>query len=266
LVTTKEIPPGGVGEIKATFKSKGYQGKVKKSVTVETNDPKKRTVRLTLKGSVVPDVKVEPRHLNFGKVSRHGLPQPVELKIQLREGRGLRIKEVKSESDSIVLSKEQEDEKGAVYRVSLADKVPTGRLTGKIEIRTNSKKSSKVQVPFYATVEGSVKVSPHLLSFSVVHPGKITTRELTLTKTGKSNFSVQGVEASAKEITTEILTEQDGERYKIKVTYDPGDRTKGRIAERLTILVKNGEEETLEVPIYGTIYDKDKKKSVGKNR
>jgi len=79
LVTTKEIPPGGVGEIKATFKSKGYQGKVKKSVTVETNDPKKRTVRLTLKGSVVPDVKVEPRHLNFGKVCRHGLPQPVEL-------------------------------------------------------------------------------------------------------------------------------------------------------------------------------------------
>jgi len=256
LVTTKDVPPGGVGEIKATFKSKGYQGTVKKAITVETNDPKNRSVRLILKGSVVPDVTVEPRHLNFGRVNRYELPAPVELKIQLREGKGLRIKEVTSENDSIVLRKKHEDEKGAVYLVSLSDKVTTGRLTGRIEIRTNSKKSSKIQVPFYATVEGSVKVSPQLVSFAVVQPGEPTTRELTLTKTGKSNFSIEGIEASAKEISTKVVTENEGEKYRIEVTYDPGDKTKGRIAEKLTILVKSAEEEKIEVPVYGTIYDK----------
>ncbi len=60
MVTTKDVPPGGAGEIKATFKSKGYNGAVKKTVTVETNDPKNRMVRLSLAGKVLAEVAVTP--------------------------------------------------------------------------------------------------------------------------------------------------------------------------------------------------------------
>lgn len=260
MVTTKALPPGGVGEIKATFKSKGYQGKVKKAVTVETNDPDKSRVKLTLAGKVVADVTVEPRRLSLGTVNRNDPPKPVKLKIKLRDGRGLRIKEVKSDRDSLVLRKEEEDEKGAVYTVSLAEKVPIGRLTGKITIRTNSDKSGKVQVPFYATIQGDVKVSPQLLSFSMVTPGKSVTRELTLTRTGEKRFSVDRIKTSADNLTTRIITDKEGEKIRIEITYDPGDRDRGRIDERLTVFMKDGkgEEEILEVPVYGSIYKKKK--------
>ena len=256
MVTTKDVPPGGVGEIKATFKSKGYQGKVKKAVTIETNDPDKRQVRLTLTGKVVADVTIEPRHLNFGSVNRNEPPKPVKLTIKLREGKGLRIKEVKSNNDALVLKEEKEDEKGAVYRVSLADKVPIGRLTGKITIKTNSDKSGKTQVPFYATVQGDVKASPQLLSFSRVSPGQPVTRNLILTPTGGKRFAVDRVEATADEITSRVVVEQEGEKTRIEVTFDPGSRKSGRIAEKLKIFVENGEEEILEVPVYGSIYQK----------
>ena len=172
MVTAKEIPPGGVGEVKATFLSKGYQGKVKKSITVETNDPDNPQVKLSIYGEVITEVTVMPRYVNFRNVSRDRLPNPIQLEVRVREGEGLKIQQVNADNPSIVLKEEKRTENGATYAVSLAEKVPTGRLTGKILIKTNSKKSPETQVPFYAFVEGRVRLSPQMVSFGAIPPGE----------------------------------------------------------------------------------------------
>ena len=259
MVTAKEIPPGGVGEVKITFRSKGYQGKTKKSVTVETNDPENQRVRLSVGGEVVAEVTVKPRYINFRNVTRESPPKPISLEISLREGKRLKIREVSVNTPSVVLQELEKTEGGARYSVSLAEKVPTGRLTGKIFVKTNSKKSPTTQVPLYAFVQGRVKVSPQLLSFGMIRPGEPSIREITLRGTGESGFSVDKVDATGDVITTEVLPENEGELYRIRVTYDPGDKTKGRVSERLTIHLGGGEEETLEVPVYGTIHQAPKK-------
>jgi hypothetical protein len=261
LVTAKEIPPGGVGEIKATFRSKGFQGKVKKTVTVETNDPEKARVRLSLMGGVVAEVMITPRYVNFRNVSKDKPPQPVPLVISLREGKGLKIQEVSVDNPSVVLKEEKKTENEVRYTVSLAEKVPTGRLTGKILVKTTSRKVPKMEVPFYAFVQGSVRITPQVLSLGMVRPGAVSTREITLTGTGDQGFSIDRVSATTDMITTEIVPKQDGKVYLVRVTYDPGDKTKGRISERLTIFVKGEEEEILEIPVYGTIHKPREKKN-----
>ena len=70
MVTAKEIPPGGVGEVKITFRSKGYQGKTKKAVTVETDDPDNQRVRLSVSGEVVSEVTVQPRYRGQSREAR----------------------------------------------------------------------------------------------------------------------------------------------------------------------------------------------------
>jgi len=254
LVTAKEIPPGGVGEIKATFRSKGYNGEVKKSITVETNDPDNARVRLSLSGEVIAEVTVTPRYINFRNVNKDSPPKPFHLEIKVREGKGLKIEEVSADNPYLVLKEEKKTKDGAVYSVSLAEKVPIGRLTGKILIRTNSKKSPKTQVPFYAFVEGRVKVSPQIVSFGVIRPGEPSSRDITLRATGDEPFSVDQVTATTDAITSQILPEEGGKTYRIRVTYNPGARTKGRVSERLTIFVGGKEKEVLEVPVYGTIH------------
>jgi len=258
LVATKDIPPGGVGEIKATFKAKGYQGAVKKTITVETNDPENKMVRLTLSGTVVSEVTVEPRYLNFGSVARNAPPKPVLLTISLLAGKDLRLTEVRSESESLVLTKDREDQEKnqTTYRVSLAEKLPVGRLTGRIVIKTTSKVMPEVQVPFHASVLGNVRVTPQLLAFGMVRPGEKITRELTLTGTGGSSFSVEKVVPTVPNLSTSIVTEKEGERYRVLVTYDPASRAEGRISERLTVFVRSDNEEILEVPVYGTFQAK----------
>ena len=253
LVSSKEVPPGKGGEIRATFRSRGFLGPVKKSLTVETNDPENRFVRLTVKGKVLSEVTAEPRFLNWGTVNREKPPKPVKLRIRLREGQGIEIQEVRSESRSVVLNKEEENEKGAVYRVSLSETIPAGWLVGRISIRTSSEKVPEVRVPFHAFVEGGVKVSPLLLSFSPVRLGEPVSRLLTLEKTGGEDFTVKRVKATTDAILTEIRTKEEGSLVQLKVTYDPGTRTEGHITERLTIFLGNGEEEIIEVPVYGKI-------------
>jgi len=254
LVSAKEIPPGGVGEVKATFRSKGYQGKVTKAITVETNDPDNPNVRLSILGEVIAEVMVTPRHVNFRNVNKGALPKPIRLEVRVLEGKGLKIQQVSADNPAIVLKEEERTENEATYSVSLAENVPTGRLTGKILVTTNSKKSPKTEVPFYAFVEGRVKLSPQMVSFGVIRPGEPSSRDITLRGTGDVAFSVDRVKATTDAITTEILPEKEGEVYRLRVTYDPGEKTQGRVSERLTIFVGGEKEEVLEVPVYGNIH------------
>ena len=253
LVTEKEVPPGGVGKITATFHAKGFQGAVKKGLTVESNDPENRLVRLTIRGNVVSEVAVEPRYLDWGILQPGDSPRPKKLNIRFLKGRGLRLEKIQSESPSVVLTKKSEDENRAVYAVALAEDLPSGRFTGRITIRSNSERVPEVHVPFQGQVQGNIKVIPHILSLGRITPGKVLTRHLKVSKTGKQGFTVQQVKATTEAIATEIREEKEGERYQIRVTYTPGSEAQGRIAERITILLNDGKQTFLEVPLYGTV-------------
>jgi len=48
LVSKKEIPPGKQGEIKVTFNTRGYEGRVSKFIYIESNDPQESKKQLTV--------------------------------------------------------------------------------------------------------------------------------------------------------------------------------------------------------------------------
>jgi hypothetical protein len=254
LVSAKEIPPGGVGEVKASFQSKGYQGKVQKAITVETNDPDNPRVRLSIAGEVVAEVAVTPRYVNFGNVGKGEPSQPISLEVELREDKQLKIREVSVDNPHFLLERKTGGDRRAVYDVSVAGNAPAGRLTGKIHVRTNSSKSPDTQVLCYAFVQGRVVVTPQILSFGLIRPGEPSSREITLRATGNRGFSVERIHASTEAIRSEIHPDPEGKVVRVRVTYDPGARTQGRVSETLKLFLGGGEEEVVEVPVHGTIH------------
>lgn len=55
--TLRPVDPGKDGEVKITFIPDGYAGEFLKEVTVKTNDPDNRKVKLIIKGNVIPPAK-----------------------------------------------------------------------------------------------------------------------------------------------------------------------------------------------------------------
>jgi len=68
LVTEKNIPPGGKGEIKANFDSTRFRGAISKTIYVYSNDPAQPVMQLHIKGKVLEVVSIKPAQINFGKV------------------------------------------------------------------------------------------------------------------------------------------------------------------------------------------------------
>jgi len=59
---SRQIPPGGTGEITLKAKTDGEAGKkLNKHTTVYTNDPNKATIELTLTGEIISAADVKPK-------------------------------------------------------------------------------------------------------------------------------------------------------------------------------------------------------------
>lgn len=58
LASSSQIPPGGRGEIKATFNSRGKRGIVRKTITVTTNETAQPAVTLNLVADIGAPIKV----------------------------------------------------------------------------------------------------------------------------------------------------------------------------------------------------------------
>ena len=67
----KAVPPGGEGKITLKVDTKGYQGTLRKSARVKTNDPENQNMVLAIKATVKVPIYVSTRYVNlFGKGDR----------------------------------------------------------------------------------------------------------------------------------------------------------------------------------------------------
>jgi hypothetical protein len=81
LVSEKNIPPGGKGELRANFDSARFRGAISKTIYLYSNDPVRPTMQFHIKGNVVEIVTVEPKQINFGRVDAE---KPITTKVVLR--------------------------------------------------------------------------------------------------------------------------------------------------------------------------------------
>jgi hypothetical protein len=67
-IADAQVPPGESTTVKITWKSKHYAGPFKQSVTINTNDPNRREVILTISGEYTEPVHLDADELNFGQI------------------------------------------------------------------------------------------------------------------------------------------------------------------------------------------------------
>lgn len=147
------IQPGKSGEIKITFDSTNFSGKVSKTVFLDTNDPKSPAVTLTLTGSITEEIQIAPRQLNLGQ-TKIGTPKEVTISVTNRGNKPLKLVSAKSPISQVVarIRKDQlKPGESGIIDVTVTPRAEDRMLSGYLFITTDNPQKSEITVPLYAS-------------------------------------------------------------------------------------------------------------------
>lgn len=153
----KEYKPGEKGVLPVKFNTRGYNGKVSKTITINTNDEATPHVTLTAAGTVAlkdfATIELESDQINFEKVP---LGKENSKKITFRNGGtiDLRVIEVTHSPDIIPeFDKKNVGPRGQGELTVRFKAMQAGRFTSFLKIRTNDLNQVMVIVRIAAEVE-----------------------------------------------------------------------------------------------------------------
>lgn len=158
LLSTELIPPGGAGEIRTTFDSGRFRGPVVKTIYLYVNDPQRPVAQFHLRGTVTPELVVNPELVDFGS---------------LRPGRSAEVRVSLTNQGEQEILLETPQTTGPELRAELTEtRLPVGhsvqliveakpregkqRLSGYVMIKTSSSLIPELRLPVHGTIgEGS---------------------------------------------------------------------------------------------------------------
>ncbi len=252
ILTNNTIPPGKTGEIRATFNSKSYKGKVTKSISVISNDPERPSYKLTISGKIIEDVSVKPKNINFGLVYiGEKTNKTVTIKSQTKPD--FKIKKISSSKPFINASIVEEKNGEYVIKVVLKDNHKIGRFSGGIYLKTNSRIQKKVNIPFFGEIVGDITTYPKRIYYGITTRGKELTQKLFV-KINKINTKILEVKTFPDYVSTKIVEqgETDNPHYLIEVKLD-AETTIGKINGVIELHTNSKIQPVVRIPIMGEI-------------
>ena len=152
-ISSATILPGKKGEIKTTFNSTNFYGQVKKEVAVETNDPKTPTYNLTLSGTIVEEIEVNPKQLNFGKMTA-GTPKTLTFTIDNKSGKPLKLSSPKASSPQTTVKPAHNvisTGGSEIVTVTVTSRETDRVISGYVSITSDNPSKPTISVPYYGS-------------------------------------------------------------------------------------------------------------------
>jgi hypothetical protein len=154
-ISSRTIPPGKEGQIKAAFNSTDFSGQVSKEIFVYFKEPQGLVQKLSIKGSVIEEIVITPRQLELGPL-QPGRRKVFTLRVDNRSKKPVKIVAVKSPSAGLTFSwKPAAVNPGNSSTIRIAiDPPASGRFfSGYLTVTTNSGAVKEKTIPFFASIE-----------------------------------------------------------------------------------------------------------------
>lgn len=182
-ISTQELQPGDKAEIKTSLDLRMRSGKQVKHITVNSNDPKTPAYTLTLTGTAIPNIEINPRTLNFGMVPETDIP-PRVITFKSNTGEPFNIESVLPANKKVTTEVVTVTE-GTEYQIKVTP-IPqegTGNFNDVLNIRTNLKNEGVQRVMVMWQVQPPVMVAPTQVSLVANGEDRPITRYLIVRAT-----------------------------------------------------------------------------------
>lgn len=261
MASAKEIPPGGEGKIDVTFKVGTRGGTRKKTITVTTNDPEQKRIKLKVSADVQVILTTKPNRINFGRLRKGTKSEPKYVSLIGTDKNTVKITSIKSKNKFLEVETNPagyEKDLGKQIKVSVLSGMNVGRFRERIIIHTDHEKVKQLTLYAYGEVVGNIMVKPNYLSFGILKEGKSPEKTIILKSTSDSLFKVLDVKSTIPELETELEIVQEGQEYKVKArvkeVFD-NPLLRGKVI----ITTDDPEQENIEVKVFARTLQKPMK-------
>ncbi len=254
IVSSKEVLPGAIGEIKVTFQTGKYTGKQTKNIFVYSNDPNKQEIGLEIIGMIKTEVALEPESLNFGDVEKGKAVNKIVKIIQL-EDEELKLDKVEAAGEYFltqVSDFKDERNKGFKVNVILKPDAPVGRFTEAITLHTNLKKHPRIDVTVLGNILGRIRVNPQMVSLGSLKKGSYVANKITVESANREEFNILKVTSTLPFLLAKASTTGKNSKFEIVLEINK-DAPAGRIEGEIDIYTDEPEQPSIKVPVYGVV-------------
>ncbi len=142
----KAIAPGGQGKINLQLNTKGYQGNITKTAVVDSNDPKRPSMTISVRVFVKVAINVSPRYITLTGPAGQNVTSLVEIRAE-------KDKPLTIEADDFSLGGKvaysiEEIEKGRVFHIRFAGVLQAGQnFSGHLRLKTNYEEKPEITIP-----------------------------------------------------------------------------------------------------------------------
>jgi hypothetical protein len=243
------IAPGATSEVRATFDTAGFQGPKVKTIRIYTNDPQQPTSVLTLRGTVLEEILVDPPRVYFGNVTKGDSPSKA-LSLLTNAGTDIQVNEVSTRSEHLSLQVEDAAREGKLGKrilVTLRPSAPVGAFRATVLARTTSTQRPLITIPVFAQVQGKLRLVPSYVSFDLLDGPleKAVSKTIEVQNDSAQRIAIQSVESDNPSVLTQVREVEPGKLYEITVSLAEGSI--GTIRAKVTILT------TYELPAEGQL-------------
>ncbi len=224
-VEKKTLKTWEEGEIVCRFNSRPFNGFKQATVTVRFGPPMVGEVQLTVRGTIVSAIRMNPPSLEFGQVFR-GDQKSVTTTITGQQNVPFRIVDVKSTFPHVGVSLSRAARAGNSIqyqiRTKLKETAPDGFSQGELFVVVQeSGRTREIPLKFSAEMSSAVKFSPPVLTLNDVKPGDKVTK--TIVVRAKKPFSITDVKCKTKAFR--VTTKKSGmaKTHILKVIYTAPD-------------------------------------------
>lgn len=216
------LQPGESTKVTVRFVAKGQKGKVIKSVYVESDDPAKPRLPLTLQAEVRQTITTDPAMIHFKRLDRTR-PATLAVTVTNHLDEPMTLSEPTSTSPQVTV-KITEIDKGKTARVELTAKPPfqADTLHGQVRFKTGLKPLPVYTMPFFGRLPPPVEIQPSpVVKLGTLQQGKPFSKSATLRSTDGKPFKITRVTSDNWRIMPSIREVTPGLEYEILVIARP---------------------------------------------
>ncbi len=250
ILTNKTIPPGETGEIKTTFNSGSYNGKVTKSITVNSNDPDNPITRLTISGEVSELISITPARVNFGSIY---IGSKIDKVITVTSDTSFNINKLTASKPFLNASIKEKKDSEYTINVSSKDNQEIGRFSGAVFLETDNKEQPRVTIPVFGEITGDITAYPKKLYYGKIKKGEERTQKVFV-KLNKENIKISEIKVTPDYLSARIVENYKGNNAQFLIEVKLLNNTAiGKLKGLLEINTNSKVQPVIKVPISGEV-------------